>query len=100
MVNKLIPMALLPRSELEELLRVVNHWQSDTNERLSLAISITQILTYYKTKMPRNVDIVDDGMYITLAIPFVNAATVLNLYKAVPIPMPNDETDGHTSLCY
>ena len=33
----------------------------------------------------------------SLAIPFVNAATVLNLYKAVPIPMPNDGTDGHAS---
>ena len=37
MVNKLIPMALLPRSDLEEILRDVNQWQSDTNERLSLA---------------------------------------------------------------
>ena len=36
-------------------------------------------------------------MYFTLAIPFVTAATVLNLYKAVLIPMPNDGTDGHAS---
>ena len=36
-------------------------------------------------------------MYFRLAIPFVTAATILNLYKAVPIPMPNDETDGHAS---
>ena len=41
MVKKLIPMALLPRSDLEEILRDVNHWQSDTNERISLAIPIT-----------------------------------------------------------
>ena len=34
MVNNLIPMALLPRSDLEEILRDVNHWQSKTNERL------------------------------------------------------------------
>ena len=97
MVNKLIPMAILPRSDLEEILRDVNYWQSDTNERLSLAIPITQILTYYETKVLRNVDIVDNGMYFTLAIPFT-AATVLNLYKAVPMPMPNDGTDGHASL--
>ena len=90
-------MALLPRSDIEEILRDVNHRQSDTNERLSLAIPITQILTYYELKILRNVDIVDDGMYFTLAISFVTAATVLNLYKAVPIPMPNDGTDGHAS---
>ena len=58
-----------------------------------MAIQITQILTYYKTKTLRNVNIVDDGMYFTLAIPFVTAATV----KAVPIPMPNDGTEGHAS---
>ena len=45
----------------------------------------------------RNVDIVDNGMYFTLAIPFVTAATVLNLYQAVLIPMPYDGTDGHAS---
>ena len=97
MVNKLIPMALLPRSDFEEILRDVNHWQSETNERLSLAIPITQILTYYETKILINVDIVDNGMYFTLAIPFFTAATVLNLYKAVPIPMPNDGTDRRAS---
>ena len=97
MVNKLIPMALLPRSDLEEILRDINHWQSDTNERLSLALPITQILTCYETKILRNVDIFDDGMYFTLVIPFVTAATVLNLYKAIPIPMPNDGTDGRAS---
>ena len=42
-------------------------------------------------------DIVDDGMYFTLAIPFVTAAAVLNLYQAVPMPMPNEGTDGHAS---
>ena len=41
MVNKLIPMALLPRSDLEEILRDQNHWQSDTNESVSLAIPKT-----------------------------------------------------------
>ena len=97
MVNKLIPMALLPRSDLEESLRDVNHSQSDTNERLSLAIPITQVLAYYETKIMRSVDIVDDGMYFTLTISFVTAATVLILYKAVHILMPNDGADGHAS---
>ena len=91
-VNKLIPMAIVPISDLEEILRDVNHWRSDTNERLSLALLIIQIRTYYERKILRNVDIVDDGMYFTIAIAFVTAATVLNLYKAIPIPMPNDGT--------
>ena len=97
MVNKWILMALLPRSDLEEILRDVNHSQSDTNERLSLAIPITQILAYYETKIMGSVDIVDDAMYFTLAISFVTAPTVFILYKAVPIAMPNNGTDGHAS---
>ena len=37
-------------------------------------------------------------MYFTLATPFVTAATtVLKLYKAVAIPMPNNGRDGHAS---
>ena len=64
------------------------------NESLPLAIPMIQVLTYYETKILRNVDIVDDGMYYTLAIQFVSAARVLNFYEAIPKPMPNDETEA------
>ena len=86
MVNKLIPRALLRRSDLEENLRVVNNWQLDTNDRLSLAITLTQNLIYLETKLLRNVDIVDNGLCFTLAIPFSTEANDLTLYKALPIP--------------
>ena len=95
MVNKLIPMALLAISDFEEILRLT--FTDYTSERLSLTIPITQILTYFETKKLRNVDISDNGMSFTLAISFVTAATVLNLHKAIPIPMPIDGTDGHAS---
>ena len=36
-------------------------------------------------------------MFFTLAIPFVTGATALNLYRAIPVPMPNEGTDGYAS---
>ena len=72
-------------------------WQTKSNERLALAIPTNQLLTYYETKILRNVDVVEDGMFLTLAIPFVTGATDLNLYRAIPVPMPNEGTDGHAS---
>ena len=96
MVNKLIPISLLPRTALEEILEVVI-WQTKANERLSLATSTNQLLTHCETKILRKVDVVEDGMFFTLAIPFVTGATALNLYRAIPVPMPIKGTDGYAS---
>ena len=74
MVNKLIPMALLPRTALEEILKAVVIRQTKANERISLAIPTNQLLTYYE-----------------------KGATALNLYIAIPVPMHNEGTDGYSS---
>ena len=39
----------------------------------------------------------EDGMFFTLAIPFVTEATALNLYRAIPVPLPNEGTDGYSA---
>ena len=96
MVNKLIPLALLPRTALE-ILEALVIYQTKANERLSLAIPTKQLLTYSETQILRNVDVVEDRMFFTLAIPFVTGATALNLYRAIPVPMPNEGTDGYSS---
>ena len=46
--------------------------------RLSRAIPKNQLLTYQETKNHRNVNVVEDGMFFTLAIPIVTGAGVLN----------------------
>ena len=74
MVNKLIPMALLPRTVLEEILKAVVIRQTEANERISLAIPTNQLLTYYE-----------------------KGATALNLYRAIPVLMHNERTDGYSS---
>ena len=68
-----------------------------TNERLSLAVLTNRLLTCYETKILRNVDVLEEGMFITLAIPFVTGATALSLYSAISVPVPNEGTDGYAS---
>ena len=97
MVDKLIPMALVPKTALQEILEAVVRWQTKSNERLSLGIPTNQLLTYYETKILRNVDVMEDGIILTLAIPFVTGATAINFHRAIPVPMPNEGTDGYAS---
>ena len=97
MVNKIIPVALLPRKALVEFLEAVVIWQTKANERLSLVIPTNQLLTYYETKTPRKFEVVEGGMFFTLAIPFVTGETVLNFNRAITVPMSNEGTDGFAS---
>ena len=72
MVNKVIPMTLLPRSMLFEILQKVALAQVHQTDRLTLAIPTNQILTYYETKILTNVALVKSGMIFTLAVPFAS----------------------------
>ena len=93
MFNKLIPMVLLPKTALEEILEAVVIWQTKAIERLLLAIATSLLLAYYDTKIFRHLDVQEDGKFFTLAIPFVTKPTVLNLLRAIPFPMPNEGTN-------
>ena len=97
MVNKVIPMSLLPRSMLFEILQKVALTQVHQTDRLTLAIPTNQILTYYETKIITNVAVVNSGMIFTLAVPFASGSTALNLFRANPVPMPNGGEDGYAS---
>ena len=90
-------MALRPRKALLEILEAVAFWQTKANERLFLAIPKSQLVTYNETKILRNIDVVEDGMFFNLAIPFGSRATAVNIYSAIPVPMPNDGTDRYAS---
>ena len=72
-------------------------WQAKANERLSLAVLTNQLLTCYETKILRNIDVLEEGMFFTLAIPFVTGASTLSLYRSIPVPVPNERTDGYAS---
>ena len=59
MVNKAIPMSLLPRSMLFEILQKIALTQVHQTDRLTLPIPTNQILTYYETKILTNVAVVN-----------------------------------------
>ena len=94
MVEKLIPMTLLSKNVLEKILDKIASQQVKSTYRLTLAIPPAQILTYYETKLFTSVSVEEYGMLFRLAIPFASASTALNLYRAITIPMPTNDSDG------
>ena len=97
MVNKVIPMSLLPRSALLGILQKVAFHQVQEADRLTHAIPTQNILTYYETKILTNVIVDPAGLLFKLVIPFASGSTALNLYRATAIPMPNGGSDGYAS---
>ena len=97
MVNKFIHMALVPKQILDKILQSLATQQTKEDDRLTLAIPPSQILTYYETKLLTNVVVEDYGMLFRLAVPFASGSTALNLYRAITIPMPTNDTDGYAS---
>ena len=96
MVNKFIPMALVPKRILDKILQSLATQQKKEDDRLTLAIPPFQILTYYDTKLLTNV-VEDYGTIFRFAVPFASGSTALNLYRAITIPMPTKDADGHAS---
>ena len=92
LMNQLLPMSLIPTDQLEEILTLVHLEQNGKSDRLSLAIPITDILSYYETKLVTQVDAIDEGLILTLAIPLASTTTVMSVLHAIPIPMPDGNT--------
>ena len=97
MVEKLIPMTLLPKNVLEKILDKNASQQVKSTNRRSLAIPPAQILTYYETKLLTNVSVEEYGMLFRLAMPFASGSTALNFYCASTIPIPTKNSDGYAS---
>ena len=72
MVNKFIPMALVPKQILDKILQSLATQQTKEDDRLTLAIPPSQILTYYETKLLTNVVVEDYGMIFRLTYPFAS----------------------------
>ena len=64
--------------------------QLSSEDRLTLAIPLTKILSYYETTLLSNVHANDVGLVFTLSIPMASDSTVLNLFHAKAIPMPTN----------
>ena len=92
LMNQLLPMSLVPRQQLHEILTMVHLQQNWLQYRLSLAVPIQDILSYYETKLVTQVEANESGLILTLAIPMASKSTVMNVLHAIPIPMPDGDT--------
>ena len=88
MAQGFLPISLVPPSVLYPILHEVATREMETGTRLTLAIPFKNILTYYETALLTQVTTSEVGLQCTLSIPFASRETILNVFHAIPIPMP------------
>ena len=88
LLDKRLPISLVPRKSLIKILDAVHDSQKNAPDRLTLAIPMTDILSYYDAKLVQEISTVEDGLLLTLAIPLASSQTVFEVYRAIVIPMP------------
>ena len=87
LLHKQLPMSLVSKEALQIILQAVVMDPSFSENRLSLAIPKTEILSYYEAALLSDVVTIHEGILMTLA----SKQTVLSVYKAHPVPMPQPE---------
>ena len=96
LTNGFLPIALVPRDALIAILERVATHQAHTGEHYTLALSLDKILRYYETPLIRRAETAADGLLLTLAIPLVSREMIMNVYEAIPLPMPDDDSPSAT----
>ena len=81
-------MSLVPRESLLAILNSVYDGKNMASNRLTLAIPIQDLLSYYDSKLIREVLTADQGLLLTLAIPLASSQTAFKVYESNLIPMP------------
>ena len=83
-----LPLSLIPMDSLLVILERVAIEQSKATDRLSLAIPMTDLLSYYDSRLLADAVTVSEGILMTLNIPLASRQTVFTLFEAKLIPMP------------
>jgi hypothetical protein len=98
MLDNYIPLSLLPKKSLRRILDRLMIEQVQSGERLSLAIPVSQILAYYETKLLTGVVTTEFGLIFSISVPMSSRETVMNVFEAIPIPMP--EAKGKNAVLW
>ena len=88
LLSKRLPMSLVPKSSLMAILNSVYDSQKDATDRLTLAIPMQDLLSYYDAELLSEVSTITEGLLLTLSIPLSSSQTAFNVYQAHLIPMP------------
>ena len=92
MADGFLPLTLIPRQILQDVLHQVLLQATPAHHQSSFSIPIENLMSYYETKLVSQVVSTDFGLLFTLLIPFSSESTVLDLFHAIPIPMPPDDS--------
>ena len=92
-LNNYLPMSLVPRQSLLTFLENVAAEQSRSKDRLSLAISKDEILSFYESRHLRDVTTVDQGLVMQIAIHLASKQTAFTVPRSIAVPMPQLEPE-------
>ena len=92
-LNHYLPMSLVPRQSLLTILENVAAKQSRSKDRRSLAFPMDEIISYYESRLLRDVITVDQGLVMRIAIPLASKQTAFTVFRSIAVPMPQLEPD-------
>ena len=84
-------MSLLPKDSLFRILEIVAKEQAMSEDLLSLAIPLNDILSYYEAQLLRDNLTIDEGLLMTLSFPLASKQTAFSVYRGHTILMPQPE---------
>ena len=92
------PMLLIPMESLLAIIDSVSLRQSKVEDRLTLAIPASDLLSYYDCRLLADAITASEGLLLTLNIPLASQQTVSTLFEAklIPMPFPDDPQTGLT----
>ena len=87
-------MSFVPTESLLAILRSVAMKQTTAEERLSLAIPMSDLLSYFDSKLLADAIMVKEGLLMTLNIQLASKQTVFTVYEAKLIHAVSRQSSG------
>ena len=87
-----LPMSLIPMESLLAIMDSVSLRQSKAEDRLTLAIPASDLLSYYDSRLLADAITVSEGLLLKFNIPLASQQTAFTLFEAKLLPMlfPDD----------
>ena len=92
-----LPMTHIPMESLLAMMDSISLWQSKAEDRLTLAIPASDLLSYYDSRLLADAITVSEGLLLTLNIPLASQQNFFTLFEAKLISMPFPD-DPQTAL--
>ena len=88
LLKRHLPMSFIPMESLLAIMDSVSLRQSKAEDRLTLALPVSDLLSYYDSRLLPDAITVSEGLLLPLNIPLASQQTVFSLFEAKLIPMP------------